>query len=269
VLAMATSPKITIITPSFDSSRYIATALESVASQSYKNIEHLIIDNLSTDGTVDIVAKFQNRYPHIRLIREKDAGIYDAMNKGIGLSSGDWLYFLGSDDRLLTDEILRQVVTIINSVDCEIVYGNVISKRFNGTYGGEFTYEKILSQNICQQSIFFRKTIFLKTGLFNLKYRSHADWNHNLQWFLSPYVKKIYYDITVAEYADGGYSSLHGDQLFEKEKVMNYLKCGKRQIPLNFRLSLLMKEFKKNILLLDLTQLIKIALITPKIIAGA
>jgi glycosyltransferase involved in cell wall biosynthesis len=265
---MPTSPKITIITPSFNSSRHIATALESVVNQTYKNIEYLIIDNLSSDATVEIVAKFQNRYPHIRLIRARDTGIYDAMNKGIELSSGDWIYFLGSDDRLLTSASLSQIVTVINSLDCDILYGNVISKRFNGPYDGEFTYKKILLRNICQQSIFFKKTIFLKTGLFNLAYKSHADWNHNFQWFLSPHIKKVYHNMTVAEYGDGGYSSLHPDQLFEKDKVLNYLKFGGKFLPLRFRFLLVAKELKKYIILFDLTQIAQLLSIAPKVIAG-
>jgi glycosyltransferase involved in cell wall biosynthesis len=265
---MLTTPKITIITPTFNSVEYVQAALESVSNQSYKNVEHLIIDGYSTDGTVEIVKKFQKEYPHIRLISEKDNGIYDAMNKGIKASSGDWLYFLGSDDRIINNGVLENIHSIILSVDCDVIYGNVFSKRFNGRYDGEFTYKKILSQNICHQSVFFKKTIFKKTGLFNLKYKSHADWNHNFQWFLSPYIKKKYYDIIIAEYADEGYSSSNYDKIFEKDKIINFMQYGNKTIPFNFKLLLLMKEVKKCIVVFDFLQILKIGLITPKIIAG-
>lgn len=98
---------ISIITPSFNSSDYLERAIKSVLNQNYKNWEHIIIDGVSTDKTIDIVRMYPDS--RIKINIEKDNGIYDAMNKGIKMAKGDWLYFLGSDDWLYDEFVLEGV----------------------------------------------------------------------------------------------------------------------------------------------------------------
>lgn len=266
---MPYAPKITIITPTFNAAANIETVLQNIANQTYKNIEHLIVDGASTDKTTEIVKKYQEKYLHIKLLSERDFGIYDAMNKGIQIASGDWIYFLGSDDRLIDNNVLESISKIISTNNIDVIYGDVYSTRFNGRYNGRFTNKKLLSQNICHQSIFFKKSIFKITGLFNLTYKSQADWDHNFKWFLSPQIKNVYVDIVIAEYADGGYSSMNFDAIFKKERVLNFLLCAKRQIPTNFRLKLLLIAIRNSIYYHDFSLLVKLILKTPKIIVGA
>ena len=104
------------------------------------------------------------------------------------LSEGKWLYFMGSDDRLYNSNTLHEILFTIAQNKHDIIYGDVYSSRFNGRYNGEFGYLKILSQNICHQAIFYKKTVFKNIGLFNLRYKSHADWDHNMHWLLSPII---------------------------------------------------------------------------------
>ena len=94
-------PKISIITPTLNAAETLEACILSVKNQTYLNKEHLIIDGQSTDGTLHILKKHAENYPQLKWITENDDGIYDAMNKGIDLSSGDWLYFMGSDDYFL------------------------------------------------------------------------------------------------------------------------------------------------------------------------
>ena len=83
--------------------------------------------------------------------------------------------------------------------------------------------KKFFKKNICHQSIFFNKNVFKKIGNFNLKYKTHADWDHNIRWFLSKNITKEFLNITCAEYADGGFSSINNDLLFDDEKRWKYL----------------------------------------------
>ncbi len=104
------------------------------------------------------------------------------MNKGIAEAKGQWIYFLGADDSLHATDVLEKISNeMIEPFD--IVYGDVLSDRFNGRYGGEFNHERLLGDdNICHQAIFFNKRVFSKVGGFNLKYTTQSDWDHNLRW---------------------------------------------------------------------------------------
>ena len=260
-------PKISIIIPTYNASKTLSVALESILEQTYTDYEILIVDGLSTDHTVELAKSYQDE--RIKIISEKDSGIYDAMNKGIRLAEGEWLYFLGGDDRLFDNKVLENIQQSILKCICDVVYGDVFSTRFNGRYNGEFEFKELLTKNICHQSIFFKKSVFEKTGLFDLKYKGHADWDHNFKWFFNPLIQQKYLDLVVAEYADGGFSSMNNDERFEKDKILNFLKYGKKQLPIKLRLLLLLKEIKRNIRYWDIPMLIKIVLRTPKIIIGA
>ncbi len=165
------------------------------------------------------------------------------MNKGISLAKGDWIYFLGSDDSLYATTTLSDMQKELTGYD--VVYGNVTSPRFNGLYDGPFTKEKIYEKNICHQSIFFNRKVFKKIGSFNRKYSSHADWDHNLRWFLSRKIKKKYVDMVVSNYADGGFSSVNDEPFFYKIKYWKYSVLTKKEIPFKDKIKIAKSEFQK------------------------
>lgn len=237
-------PFFSIILPTYNSSATVKIAVDSILQQTFTDFEILVIDGLSTDNTIQLVNSYSDT--RIKIISEKDNGIYDAMNKGIQLSKGEWLYFLGSDDYLYTDIVLENVYCEIKKTVVEIIYGDVNSTKFNGLYGGVFDEQRILEQNICHQAIFFRKTVFQKIGEYNLQYKAHADWDHNMRWLLSENIKQLYVNIIVAEYADGGFSSTNGDFKFANEKVWRYLFYGRKTFPLKKRVRLLNNEVKRK-----------------------
>ena len=115
---------ISIITPTFNSEKLIKICLSSVKDQNFQNYEHIIIDNSSNDKTLKIIKEFNN--PKIKLISENDNGIYDAMNKGINASSGEYLLFLNSDDKLIDRNFLSNVNKILLSKKIDILYSNII-----------------------------------------------------------------------------------------------------------------------------------------------
>ena len=223
---------LTIIIPTYNSSKTLRVALESLLIQEYQYFEVLIIDGLSNDDTVLIANEYKKKINKLTIISEKDKGIYDAMNKAITISKGNWLYFMGSDDSLYEVNTLLKIKELSNFKEYDIIYGNVISSRFKDVYDGEFTYDKIFNKNICHQAVFFKKEIFKLTGQFNLKYKAHADWDHNIKWFLNKRIKQKHVDLIIANYADGGFSSVNGDVVFQKEKLQLFLKRGLFVLPI-------------------------------------
>lgn len=219
------SPILTIIIPTYNSSATLEVALKSIMNQTAKDIEVLIIDGLSSDDTLKIAESHKLEFPEINIISEKDKGIYDAMNKGVLLAKGTWLYFMGSDDSLYESTTIEQFINRKELKNNEIVYGNVCSTYFNGSYDGLFTYSKLMNKNICHQAIFFRKSVFKKTGKYNIKYKAYADWNHNIGWFFSSKISKIYVDQIIANFAYGGFSSVFDDKAFRTDK--NFLLLSK------------------------------------------
>jgi glycosyltransferase involved in cell wall biosynthesis len=204
-------PKISIIIPTVNASKTLSIAIESVIDQSYQNFELLIIDGLSTDDTIEIAKKYND--DRIKIISEKDSGIYDAMNKGIRLAKGNWIYFLGSDDRFYNKEVLDNLSSWFKSEN-EILYGNVVFSISGKVYDGKFTKLKLLQKNICHQAIFTRKQVFEKTGNFEIKYKALADWHLNMKWFNDRSIKHKYIGQTIAYYYEDGYSFNNQDTNF-------------------------------------------------------
>ncbi len=198
------TPFFSIIIPTYKAASTLSVAIESILSQEASNYEVLIIDGCSTDNTVEVANSYNDH--RIKIESQPDAGIYDAMNKGIKLARGEWIYFLGADDYLYDRKVLETLMLHF-SPTIDVVYGNVSSTRWEELYDGEFNLEKIIKQNICHQSIFVRRNVFEKVGLFDLDFKVYADWEHNWRWFFNESINHKYVSLTVAEYADGGYSS--------------------------------------------------------------
>ncbi|OGR30519.1 MAG: hypothetical protein A2139_08060 [Desulfobacca sp. RBG_16_60_12] len=210
--------KISIITPTLNSGKTLEACILSVANQTYSNKEHLIIDGQSTDDTLSIFKKYAAKYPQIKWVSEKDGGIYDAMNKGINLSSGDWLYFLGSDDIFCSNTVLHDIFNRMKVSKFDVIYGNVKWGNTEQLYDGPFSRLKLLQKNICHQAIFTRKIVFDNLGKFDTNYKAWADWVFNLQWYNRRDIRHCYIDIAIARYNLDGYSKHNHDMLFIKNK---------------------------------------------------
>lgn len=191
-------------------------SIDSVIQQTFKNFELLIIDGVSTDNTIKIAQKYNDI--RIRIWSEPDKGIYDAMNKGIMLAKGDWLYFLGCDDYFYNNEVLNNISNYLKNKRLDILYGNVIFSNSGIKYGGFFTAFKIIEQNISHQAIFTRKEVFQKLGYFDPKYVVVADWHFNLRWFSNRKIKRKYVDKIIAFYGEEGYSANTFDKKFDEDR---------------------------------------------------
>ncbi len=223
-----------IIIPTFNSSDSITGTLQSIAAQNFGSVEVLIVDGASADKTVEIATGFKDSIPGLSIYSEKDEGIYDAMNKGIDKSKGEWLYFMGSDDRLHDESVLEKLNEFLTQNSSDVVYGNVEITGDTGwakegtIYDGPFDLAKLLNKNICHQAIFY-KAAFIKKGIgyFNTKYRVISDWDFNLRcWAKSPFQ---FVNLTIAYFAAGGASTEGIDDEFSKDRIdniLNYFEIG-------------------------------------------
>jgi glycosyltransferase involved in cell wall biosynthesis len=227
-------PKISIITPSYNSASTIEACLKSVASQSYANKEHIIIDGQSKDSTVAILKQYQAQYPHIRFISEPDKGVWDAMNKGIDLATGDWLYFMGGDDELYSDLVLQNLFGG-NDVDkYEVIYGNIQHRNAGTQFDNEFSTALIARFNIAHQAIFYRKSVFEKLGKYSLKYHSSSDYALNIKWFGNKSINRLYIKDIICVYNETGMSSVFFDQAFYRDKPRLLFKYLQFETPETF-----------------------------------
>lgn len=198
-------PLFSIIIPTFNSESTINLCIESIINQKFKDFEIIIVDGVSTDSTLTILSKcYENE--KILIKSEKDNGIYDAMNKGIDLAKGEWLYFLGSDDTLIDKNVLEKVANLINKEKLDLVYGIVKGKdsRIEYKYDSKFT---IYTKGIHHQSVFYNKGIFNKIGKYDMRFSVAADYHLTLKVFSNPKLIKKYIDIDIAYYGENGFSS--------------------------------------------------------------
>ena len=159
--------KVTIITAVYNGAAYIKRAIDSIAEQTYDNIEYIVVDGGSTDGTVDILRQHSNVVT--RFISEPDKGIYDAMNKGVKMATGDWIYFLGCDDYLYPD--FSKMCTLLDDKHT-IYYGNVFHR--GRVQDGAFTAYKLSKYPIPHQAILYPRVVFEKYS-YDLRYKTSAD----------------------------------------------------------------------------------------------
>lgn len=198
--------KFSIITVVYNARNTIERTINSVLNQNYENTEYIIIDGGSTDGTIDVIQKYIDRLTVF--VSEKDNGIFDAMNKGVGYASGDVIGFINSDDWYHSDVFYR-INELFRVDDFDIICGS-----FQNVIDGELaTIEKASKPSdkirvffpYCHQAIFAKHDLFSKVGLFDLKYRLGADYDWILRCYLDGAKIKTT-DIIIACFSKNGRS---------------------------------------------------------------
>jgi glycosyltransferase involved in cell wall biosynthesis len=187
---MNSLPRFSIITPTLNRASMINSAVESVLINNYPNVEHIIVDGGSTDGTLDVLAQ----YHHLKVFSSPDRGMYDALNKGLQLVTGEIIGFLNSDD-LYAPQAFHQVAKIFQNLDVLAVAGEAIvfSKKANGAIDildrfvppSDSLLELSIFGSPFMNAWFFRKVVFEKIGNFNSAYRIVADRDFMLRFVLS------------------------------------------------------------------------------------
>lgn len=169
--------KISVVTVVLNAKDVIGKALTSIAEQDYPDIEQVIVDGGSTDGTLDIVARLKRE--HAIVVSGPDSGIYDAMNKGISLTTGDAIIFLNADDSLMGASVISELVHVLNeNPDAELVMGDVLVRGGNRDIyksHGHITPSKIGYEIVCHQAVLARTSLFNRIGQFDTGYRVCGD----------------------------------------------------------------------------------------------
>jgi glycosyltransferase involved in cell wall biosynthesis len=197
--------KISIITVCFNSEQTLEKTIDSIANQTYKNIEYIIIDGNSKDGTINIIKK--------KRISESDCGLYDAMNKGIALSTGELVGILNSDDVFNSETVLEEIVAFHQKYKLMASIGNINQKNKNGKiirfYSSHQWEPSKLKFGFMppHPSIFFRKELFDKFGSYNINFNIAADYELITRYSLKNCISWKYSGITTTSMLVGGLSS--------------------------------------------------------------
>lgn len=207
--------KISIITVCKNAEPHIKTCLESIINQTYTNYEYIIIDGKSEDGTINIINQYST---HInKLISEPDDGLYQAMNKGVKLATGDFIYFLNSDDYLCDTEVLKDVVAILTAQpEADFLYGNMQLRNTSGQISihvppspQELQTEMIFSCAIPHPTSFFKADLFTKLGMFDESYQISGDYEWFTRLLKNNNLKLVYSDRLISSYYCGGISGIN------------------------------------------------------------
>lgn len=214
---------ISIITATYNSAATVRDTLVSIASQKHVPVEHIIIDGLSKDNTLTIVKEF----PHIaKVVSEKDKGIYDAMNKGVQLATGDVIGILNSDDFYTNSDILSKVAAAFEDETVEAVYGDLqyvkatnvqlVTRTWkSGIYKKDYLYYGWMPPH---PTFFVRRHVYEKYGLFNTTLRSAADYELMLRVLLKYNATVKYIPEVLVKMRAGGMSNASLKNRFKANK---------------------------------------------------
>lgn len=205
--------KISIITATFNSEKTLRDTLESVLNQTYDDYEHIIIDGLSKDKTMEIVKEYEKRYNgKLRYVSEKDTGLYDAMNKGIKMATGDIIGILNSDDMYAHNKVLEEIVNKFKETACDGTYANLVFmdeetmkvpqriwKHPKGNYKKGW--------HPAHPTLYLKKEVYDKVGTFNLDYRIAADYDFMIRMMKQEDIKLEYIDDYLVYMRTGGTST--------------------------------------------------------------
>jgi len=202
-----------IVLATYNCGRKVEPTIESILCQNKDLFELIVFDGASTDDTLDCIRKYES---DLKLISEKDGGVYHAFNKGIDLASGEYLYFIGAGDRL-REGVLETVGEFLPPGVPAFVYGDAFVVKEQIHYGGEYDESRLQKQNLCHQAIFYHRDIFELTGKYDLRYSIFSDWALNLKCFGDRRIEKRYLPRVIVDFEGGGLSSTDGDADFKKD----------------------------------------------------
>lgn len=216
--------KISVITATYNSGRNISTAISSLNKQTHLNIEWIIVDGASRDNTLSVIKK--EYHGDVKLISEKDNGIYDALNKGIEMATGKIIGFLHSDDILASPNVLKEIAKGLQSRDADGIYGDLqyVSKENTSKviryWKSEQFHPHLLKRGWmpAHPTLFLKREIYEKHGQFNLNYKIAADYDLMLRIFSDYSLKFHYLPQVITKMRIGGASNRSLKNIRQKSK---------------------------------------------------
>ena len=216
--------KISIITAVYNREFTVAQAIKSVAKQNYAQVEHLIVDGASSDGTMREVQKLA--HPDMRVISEPDQGIYDALNKGVRNATGDVVGLMHSDDFFAHDQVLETVADAFELTGADAVYGDLDYVAANDTSRviRHWKSKDFAPRSLAQgwmpphPTLFVRREAMMRLGLYDISYRIAADYEAILRWFGKGNLKATYVPQVLVKMRVGGESNRSFERILRKSR---------------------------------------------------
>ena len=225
-------PKISIITATQNSELFLEECIESVINQSYLNIEYIIVDGQSTDKTIEIIKK-KEKYIS-RWISEKDDGLYDALNKGVKIATGEYIGFLHSDDIFADADVIKKIANILKSNQYDLVHSNLKIVESSNVLNQK-RFVKLPNFNLFKlkiglipphPTIYYRRNIHEHVGYYDNSYHIAGDYDMILRMMMTGKIKERYLNINSIIMRDGGKSN---SGLMSKIKInMEILKSARK-----------------------------------------
>ncbi|MEG2348027.1 MAG: glycosyltransferase family 2 protein [Clostridia bacterium] len=205
--------KISIITVTYNSSKTLNQTLDSVLSQTYENFEHIIIDGASKDNTIDIVKSYEKKYKgKLKYISEKDSGLYDAMNKGIDMATGDVIGILNSDDIYANTNVLKTIANVFEEKKCDGIYGDLIFMDYESMKIPQRVWISkkgniIKGWQPPHPTIYLKKEVYDIIGKFNLNYKIVSDYDFMIRLMTNSKINIEYINEVLIFMRSGGLST--------------------------------------------------------------
>lgn len=170
--------KLSIITINFNNSVGLKKTIESIVNQTYKDFEYIIIDGGSLDESINVIKGYKNSVTH--WLSENDKGVYDAMNKGIKIATGEYLLMLNSGDYLTSNDVLEKVLTNSSTINHDILYGNVVWEEkglfTEGSFPNTLTFNYFRHHSLGHQATFVKKEVHNIVGFYDTNLKIASDW---------------------------------------------------------------------------------------------
>lgn len=221
--------KLSIITINWNNAAGLEKTMQSVASQAFKEFEYIVVDGASTDNSVEVIKGFESQFAHLSWVSEPDSGIYNAMNKGIRMASGDYIQILNSGDCLAAVDVTECMLEALDKMGSpSILYGNMIKcypdgRRYvdRSMEGREITFLSFYLGTLNHDPTYIRRDLFEKYGYYDENLKIVSDW----KWFMHAIIdggeKPKYVDINVTLFDMTGISESNAETIkVERETVL-------------------------------------------------
>ena len=233
--------KLSIITINRNNAAGLEKTLQSVVAQSFKEFEYIVIDGASTDGSVDVIKKYESQFARLKWVSEPDKGIYNAMNKGLHMASGDYIQILNSADCLAAPDVTERMLAALEKAGSPtILYGNMVKCFPDGKRmvdkcfaGQEITMLGMYTGTLNHDPAYIRRDLFEKYGYYDESLKIVSDWKWYLQAIVLGGEKPHYVDMDVTLFDMTGISETNKEldkaerkqvleQLFSKAVLADY-----------------------------------------------
>ena len=224
--------RLSIITINRNNVEGLEKTMQSVASQTFMGFEYVVIDGASTDGSVEVIKRLEPRFAHLKWVSEPDKGIYNAMNKGLRMASGDYIQILNSADCLASDDVTERMLAALEKVGRpSIIYGNMIKcfpdgkKKVDKCFAGEeITMLGMYMGTLNHDPAYIRRDLFEKYGYYDESLKVVSDWKWYLQAVILGGEQPQYVDMDVTLYDMTGISETNKDlDKAERKQVLEQL----------------------------------------------